>query len=1059
VNSEEKDTLREEREETTPLSPLSPGDDEVQNILDRLCASFAEESTDAVSEEVTLPESDGEALSEELQMLRLAVEGVKSALSGDAEEAEVQPFAKAEEEADETEDELEASDNSEIEDMENEDEEDAPAVSVLPPVTETEEAPLSDGVTDDTPYITEATEASDFEIEETLAETVSEEKEEESSLQLPSFDEEDELFAGREEEEASLTEDNVDTPSVPCALSEEDAEDTPIVLRTPIVSEPVVSAVPPSNRPYGDEDEEEPKVPDQAYRYYEPSPIDTAEVEDRLASFRHGYQKYIYTGVLEEEPEPIPERVEEKKEEETILSLFAETPLPASSVTEDEPVSLAEEAIAEELADEAPTESFFEEVESVFGAEEAPIFSPALEDTVVSFPPVEEAPIEAEEMLSSEEEDEALPVTETEATPSVSKVYPEHNGFMEDVFGAVSASDLDAERERLLDDTVIPEEIVSPEPFNADDYVISDRSIGEGMVSGESTREYLSYNQNEDILQGYRTRIRFCTVKLVLVSFLTALLLVTENAFLFGWTIPAFGDGLGVRGLPVLLNLQLLLLVVALSLPIFVRGITILKSKKFCTETNAVALSVIAIVYDVVLYLTDMPSPRMFSFCAALYLTFCHIFEIVKTNGDFMTFQVVSSAAKKTVAVTAALGNFPDESSALSEFSLSDEAPLSEMRRAGFVEGFFSRSTDRGGDDIHIVTVLLALIFALASFALSFFLNTSASIVEHFYVFALSFTATVPVAATFTRRIPFGEAIKKAVLADAAIVGEASAAEFASTEVFALDDIVAFPSRNVKVKGFKLFGENRLDRVICRVTALFAKLGGPLAGVFGSAGNGGPTVDDVAVLDVTKNGITARLDGDSFLVGNGEFMEQHHVTLYYDSEDARQIESGKISIMYVAENGVIAARFYLQYIPNPAFEKTVERLSEENIAVVLRTFDPNVTDALLKRVSYIGERQVRVVHRDASALDEDKKPRLNSGIVTTGAPGTLLPVLYRSIKLGRVFRYGRVINLLAAALSVTVSAVLLALGQFSLLSSAFVGIYQAFWLIPTVLVTKFCLKE
>ena len=1046
MNSEEKDTLREEREETAPLSPLSPGDDEVQNILDRLCASFAEESTSDISEESTLPEGDGDTLSEELQMLRDAVEGVKSALSSDAEEEteKAEPLAESDEaEPDEAE--------------ESEEDEDAPAVSVLPPVAEAESLPSSDGPADGVPYMAEEAEPSDAEDgegnEPVLEET---EKTEETSFDLPSFDEEEEHPEAQEKAEMPSADTALSVPET--VASEDEEDDDSIVLRTSVLSEAVVSAVPPSNRSYEEEDKEEPKVPDQAYRYYEPSPIDTAEVEDRLASFRHGYQKYMYTGVLEEEPEPIPEVVE-KREEETILSMFAETPLPASSVTEEES-SPADEELFEESPEEAPSESFFDEEETSVAAEDAPRFSPRLEETVVSFPLVGETltEAEAEETFSPDDEDGVSPV-EAEETESVSKVYPERNGFMEDVFGAVSADDLDAEREPLLDDTVIPEEIVSPEPFNEDDYVISDRSIGEGMVSGESTREYLSYNQNEDILQGYRTRIRFCTVKLVLVSFLTALLLVTENAFLFDWTIPAFGDGLGVRGLPVLLNLQLLLLIVALSLPIFVRGITILKSKKFCTETNAVALAVIAIVYDVVLYLTDMPSPRMFSFCAALYLSFCHIFEIVKTNGDHMTFQVVSSAAKKTVAVTAALGNFPDESSALSEFSLSDEAPLSEMRRAGFVEGFFSRTADRGGDDIHIVTILLALIFALASFALSFFLNATASIVEHFYVFALSFTATVPVAATFTRRIPFGEAVKKAVLADAAIVGEASAAEFASTEVFALDDVVAFPSRNVKVKGFKLFGENRLDRVICRVTALFAKLGGPLAGVFGSAGNGGPTVDDVTVLDVTKNGITARLDGDSFLVGNGEFMEQHHVTLYYDSEDARQIESGKISIMYVAENGVIAARFYLQYIPNPAFEKTVERLSEDNIAVVLRTFDPNVTDALIRRVSYIGERQVRVVHRDASALDEDKKPRLNSGIVTTGAPGTLLPVLYRSIKLGRVFRYGRVINLISAALSVTVSAVLLALGQFSLLSSAFVGIYQAFWLIPTILVTKLSLKE
>ena len=513
-------------------------------------------------------------------MLRDAVEGVKSALSSDAEEE----TEKAEPLAEPDEAEADGNDASEIEEIEEvkeaeeteeaEEDEDAPVVSVLPPIAEAESLPSSDGPADGAEEA-EPSDAEDGEGNEPVLEET--EKTEETSFDLPSFD---------EEEEHPEAQEKAEMPSADTALSvtetvasEDEEDDDSIVLRTSVLSEAVVSAVPPSNRSYEEEDKEEPKVPDQAYRYYEPSPIDTAEVEDRLASFRHGYQKYMYTGVLLEEPEPIPEVVE-KREEETILSMFAETPLPASSVTEEES-SPAEEELFEESPEEAPGESFFDEEETSVAAEDAPRFSPRLEETVVSFPLVGETltEAEAEETFSPDDEDGVSPV-EAEETESVSKVYPERNGFMEDVFGAVSADDLDAEREPLLDDTVIPEEIVSPEPFNEDDYVISDRSIGEGMVSGESTREYLSYNQNEDILQGYRTRIRFCTVKLVLVSFLTALLLVTENAFLFDWTIPAFGDGLGVRGLPVLLNLQLLLLIVALSLPIFVRGITILKSKK-----------------------------------------------------------------------------------------------------------------------------------------------------------------------------------------------------------------------------------------------------------------------------------------------------------------------------------------------------------------------------------------------------------------------------------------------------------------------------------------------
>ena len=1031
MNSEEKDLQKAvSSEEDAPLRPTPPDDDEVQNILDRLCASFSEETEK--NEEAAEADGGEAPLSEELLALREAVEGVKTGVA----------FSDGEEDGAEKE---ETEQPEELEELFEEGETgdaggEEPKLTVMPPVAEEsvphfDDAPASfEDVA--TAFSEEASEAADGREKAEVFTDVSEKRDTVSlsaPVPLPSFDEEED-------------EPPVDVEDGRVLLSPDGEEEAvPEVIRADVSDASLYAVVPPSNRTDEDEDDEPLTVPDRAYRYYEPTATDTAEVEDRLASFRHDYNQYMYAGIA-------PEEEEAPAFKEETASSAEEAPF---SVSDAEPLLFeADDALSRNAA-ATPEDTFFEEEVT----EEQPITEAHLERmscTAASEEPLVQTgvtePDAAEGVVSENTEGDA-----------VEKVYPEAPTLIEDVgdgvFGAVSVSDLDTEREPLVDDVDIPEEIASPEPFNADDYVISDRSIGEGMVSGESTREYLSHNQNEDILNGYRTRIRFCTVKLILVSFLAAVLLVTENAFLFGWTLPAFGDGLGVRGLPVLLNLQLIAFIAALSLPILKRGITILRTKKLCTETNAVAMLLLTVVYDAVLYITDAPSPRMFAFCAALYLTFCHIFDIVKTNGDYMTFEVVSSAARKTVAFTSSLGNFPEESSALSEYALSDEAPLSETRRAGFVEGFFSRSSDRGGDDIHVFTVLLALIFSLASFAFSFFAGESDDIVQHFYVFAFSFVAALPVCATFTRRIPFGEAVKKAVLADCAIVGESSAAEFASTEVFALEDVDAFPSRNVKVKGIKLFGENRLDRVLCRVAALFSKVGGPLSGVFGTVGTGGPTVEDVTVTDVTKNGITARLDGDSFLVGNGEFMEQHHVTLYYDSEDARQIESGKISIMYVAENGAIAARFYLQYIPNPAFEKTVERLSEENIAVVLRTFDPNVTDSLLKRVSYVGERQVRVVHREASVLEEDKKPRLNSGIVTTGAPGTLLPVLYRCVRLLRVFRYGRAIHLSAAAISVLVSALLLVFGHFSVLSSAFVGIYQAFWLLPTVLVTKFYLKE
>lgn len=619
-------------------------------------------------------------------------------------------------------------------------------------------------------------------------------------------------------------------------------------------------------------------------------------------------------------------------------------------------------------------------------------------------------------------------------------------------------ADLETVREEITDEPEIPEEIASPEPFNDDDYIISDRSIGEEMATGQGNREYVSYNQNTDIADGFRTQLRLSRFRLILVSFFSTLLLVSENVYLFGWQIPFFVNDFGIRGLPVLLNLQILLWIALLSYPQFLRGISSLKKKRFGTEAYAIFLFIPTVIYDVILYITATDA-RMFSFCTAFYFLLAAVFDFIRLNDDYMTFEVVSSTARKTVSVSAALSGFRDESAALRGIIDDGNALLSETRRAGFAEGFFARSRAEEEDNLNVIAFAVAAVAALMFSVISYFAVPTFGVVSSIGIFVAVFSAAIPFSSVFVRRYPFAEIVKKSVLSDTAVVGEYSATEYASTKVFVMEDTELFPTRNVKVKGIKLFGDNRLDRVLCQVSALFRKTGGPLSNVFGTVGPGVAEITDVTVREIAEKGIAARLDGNMLLVGDGEFMEQHHVTLLYDSEDARQIDGGKVSIMYVAENGVISARFYLQYIPNPDFEKTAERLAKEGIAVIVRTFDPNVSDRLINKVSYIGSYPVRVVRKDVAVLDEDKKPRLPGGIVTTNGVGALVDLLFRCLRFVRVASLSPLFRILNTAFGTLLAIVLLAVGRIDVLGSGLIVLSQVFWFIPVYLITKIFIRE
>ncbi len=726
-------------------------------------------------------------------------------------------------------------------------------------------------------------------------------------------------------------------------------------------------------------------------------------LQERLRALRRLHEEYMYTG-------------------ETVEEAAAEEPKTEESTPSAEPIPEETAVTPEPAAETAPKTEFSEAAQNTPTILSEPEIREIPEPTLESVRQLLETTFFTEEELSGEGED---------------------------------PSGITLERDTITDDFDIPEEILEEEPFDADDYVISDSIGGERLSSGKNLREYVSHNQNAEITRVFEKRLHTNLLRIIFIAVLSTLLFISENSYLIGWQIPIFNTDLGIRGLSILVNMQTLFLVLLLSVPYLYRGILAIRNGSFTVEAAALVFSFAVTVYDLVLYIADMHAPRMLAFCPALFYLLLAIFDWVEVNSDFLAFKVVSTTARKTVVVTAPLSRFPSESAAAKDLELLPDAPYSKARRAGFVEGFFTRSSVREGDKMGGAILLVSLLSAILVFVFSFFLLQK-DLNESFSLLILGFLAFMPAASFFLRPLAFSRLSRKAVMQDSAVVGEYSALEYASTRVIAMEDTDLFPSKNVKVKGIKLFGENRLDRVLCQVAVLFQKTGGPLSGVFGHVGKSGYSPEDVELRSASENGLSARILGDNLLVGTAEYMEENGVTLYYDSEDTRQTDTGKISILYVAENGIVSARFYLQYIPNPEFEKLCRRLSEVGVSVLIHSFDPSITDRLLEKVSYISELSVRVVRKSCD-VEEERRPRLNSGIVTTGRQEHLIDLFFDTIRLRRLLSHDfRFVILGVTALSLFT---LLFLGKTALISSALLGLYQLFWLLPLWLLTKIFLKD
>ena len=202
--------------------------------------------------------------------------------------------------------------------------------------------------------------------------------------------------------------------------------------------------------------------------------------------------------------------------------------------------------------------------------------------------------------------------------------------------------------------------------------------------------------------------------------------------------------------------------------------------------------------------------------------------------------------------------------------------------------------------------------------------------------------------------------------------GEHIVHELADADVLCYTDIDAFPTSESRIRKIKVCGEKRLDKLFEHLSALFATLGGPLNGLFSVSGDYVRLDVPVEIKQITEEGISAVVNDERILVGRGSYMQQHGITFYYDAEDEQQLRNPDTPIMFVACEGLGAAKLYLSYGMNEQFEAYIQHLSKLGVGVVLRTADPNVTYRMIDRVSCLEQGSVGIVRSKITVAEEAK---------------------------------------------------------------------------------------
>ena len=570
---------------------------------------------------------------------------------------------------------------------------------------------------------------------------------------------------------------------------------------------------------------------------------------------------------------------------------------------------------------------------------------------------------------------------------------------------------------------------------------------GVGIPSSiDAPRDEFTYQrQRDDIAAGYKKKLRNSRIKLIFTALAALALLFIECLPTLGVATPDVFD----RGYyPVvwsMATLQLMLCAGALCYREIVNGtLGIFRGK--LTGGGVLAIFILLSTVCDIVSCVGGAATEVYNFSAALCAVAVRLFDYADLRRESMAFEIASAPGKgKYVAAhmsaeeTARIGG--DDPDAL----------VLCAEKCGFVENYFARTEQPRVGDFAINRYLVPVTLAVALIAAVFDAAKGGGGLSAVSTFDAVLAVGLPALIFLGGSYPLYSAAKKLYKSESALVGETAPEEYAGASVICFDDADAFPSYGVSLENLRIYGKGDIETIIEQMGAVFGKLGGPLRHVFSLMTADCPRPYNTKIEGICEDGVCARVDGKTLFIGSASYMEANGLTV---SDKSDELGGKRFSTMYLAQDGALRAKFFIRYTVDGGFETMVRKLARHGIASVILTGDANISDELLARSMDLSRLPVKVVRR--SGIENTLHgERADSGVVTRGGVADLVGAVTMCDKLCRVFTTLKAAKIASVVICAALCAVAGRLGMGNAVSSMYAAIYQLFWLIPCLLVSKF----
>lgn len=466
-------------------------------------------------------------------------------------------------------------------------------------------------------------------------------------------------------------------------------------------------------------------------------------------------------------------------------------------------------------------------------------------------------------------------------------------------------------------------------------------------------------------------RVRFCFAILF-----TLMLLVLESFRVFGFDVTVPLGISRVPGAAAMLDLQLILLVTYCSWRSLYEGLRSVLQKRFRAEALLIVALCAVVWFDLDAFFRAGRGATFAALPLAVALTASTWIELLEWETRYRTVCLLLNRGVKYAAI-----NRGDEDD--------DRLVLAPVR---FVDGYddeiYSYREDAG---FQLLLAFLSVGVAVGGF-LTTYLPSDAGVASAFSVAISVLLLSCPFASLLSRRIWFAALSSAFLDVGTAVIGEDAAYRYAHVTTFSVEDGDAFSSEETRIRIVNVFRDSRLDEILRLLSTVYRKLGGPLSRVLSETASGGVS-SDAEITEIVSGGVTAKVEGRTVTLGSGEYLAQNGYSLPEVDVD-KVLKNERMCVLFVAYDGEVRARFYIEYVLSRAFEARAEKLRKLGVTTEIRTFDPCLTSAYFSRISYLPDRAVKIRRMGLPEVDGEEVRRAESGLFALGSLATMLDALH-----------------------------------------------------------------